>query len=50
MTVPQVVKEFLTAKEEGRATRIKGKGKTVSERYLYDLRKKLERWRGISPV
>src|SRR5215472_9970169 len=42
-TVPEVVTEFLTAKEEGRATRIKGKGKTVSERYLYDLKKKLEK-------
>jgi integrase len=42
-TVSQVVTEFLTAKEEGRATRIKGKGKTVSDRYLYDLRKKLEK-------
>ncbi len=45
-TVPQVVTEFLAAKEEGRATRIKGKGKTVSERYLYDLRKKLEKVTG----
>lgn len=42
-TVSQVVTEFLAAKEAGCATRIKGKGKTVSERYLYDLRKKLEK-------
>ncbi len=42
-TVEQVVTEFLAAKEAGSATRIKGKGKTVSERYLYDLRKKLEK-------
>lgn len=42
-TVDQVVTEFLAAKEAGSATRIKGKGKTVSERYLYDLRKKLEK-------
>ena len=42
-TVSQVVTEFLTAKEAGNATRIKGKGKTVSERYIYDLRKKLEK-------
>ena len=42
-TVQQVVTEFLAAKEAGCATRIKGKGKTVSERYLYDLRKKLEK-------
>jgi len=40
-TVQEVVTEFLAAKEAGSATRIKGKGKTVSERYLYDLRKKL---------
>ena len=42
-TVGQVVTEFLAAKEAGSATRIKGKGKTVSERYIYDLRKKLEK-------
>jgi integrase len=42
-TVEQVVTEFLAAKEAGSATRIKGKGKTVSDRYLYDLRKKLEK-------
>ena len=42
-TVQEVVSEFLAAKEAGCATRIKGKGKTVSERYLYDLRKKLEK-------
>jgi len=42
-SVEQVVTEFLAAKEAGCATRIKGKGKTVSERYLYDLRKKLEK-------
>jgi hypothetical protein len=48
-TVQEVVTEFLAAKEAGCATRIRGKGKTVSERYLYDLRKKLERrYRGIS--
>ena len=40
-TVQDVVTEFLAAKEAGVATRIKGK--TVSERYLYDLRKKLEK-------
>lgn len=42
-TVSQVVTEFLKAKEAGDATRIKGKGKTVSDRYLYDLKKKLEK-------
>ena len=41
-TVSEVVTEFLAAKEAGSATRIKGKGRTVSERYIYDLRKKLE--------
>jgi hypothetical protein len=35
--------KFLAAEETGCATRIRGKGKTVSERYLYDLRKKLEK-------
>jgi len=45
-TVQDVVKEFLAAKEAGMATRIKGKGKTVSERYLYGLRKKLEKVAG----
>jgi hypothetical protein len=42
-SVSEVVTEFLAAKEAGSATRIKSKGKTVSERYLYDLRKKLEK-------
>ncbi len=42
-TVSQVVTEFLAAKEAGCATRIKGKGKTVSDRYIYDLRKKLKK-------
>lgn len=46
-TVPQVVAEFMAAKEAGRATRIKGKAKTVSKRYLYDLSKKLDKVAGF---
>jgi integrase len=43
-TVRQVVDEFLETKEKGRSTRIKSAGRTVSERYLYDLRKKLDKF------
>jgi integrase len=39
--VPVVVQEFLRAKREGRATRMKGSGKKVSEKYLYELERKL---------
>jgi integrase len=40
-TVQDVVTEFLSAKEEGRATRLRGNGRNVSEKYLYQLRLKL---------
>ena len=39
--VQQVVDEFLAAKRDGRATRIRGSGRIVSERYLDDLKRKL---------
>jgi integrase len=41
-SVQEVVSEFLAAKEEGRATRLRGNGRMVSEKYLYQLRLKLE--------
>ena len=41
-TVRQVVDEFLKAKQEGRATRLRGNGKIVSEKYLYQLGLKLD--------
>lgn len=40
-TVRQVVDEFLKAKREGRATRLRANGRKVSERYLYELERKL---------
>lgn len=43
-TVKQVVDEFLATKEDGRATKIKAASKSVSDRYLYDLRNKLEKF------
>ncbi len=42
ISVKDVVQEFLLAKEEGRATRLRGNGTKVSEKYLYQLRLKLE--------
>ena len=41
-TVQQVVDEFMAAKRGGRATRIRGSGRIVSERYLDDLDRKLK--------
>lgn len=41
-TVQQVVDEFMAAKREGRATRVRGSGRVVSERYLDDLERKLK--------
>ena len=45
-TVQQVVDEFLAAKRDGRATRIRGSGRVVSERYLDDLKRKLTAFAG----
>lgn len=45
-TVQQVVDEFLAAKREGRATRLRGNGRKVSERYLEDLDRKLQAFAG----
>jgi len=45
-TVQQVVDEFMTAKEEGRATRLRGSGRNVSDKYLYQLRLKLNAFAG----
>jgi integrase len=40
-SVQQVVEEFLDAKTQGRATKTRSSGKRVSEKYLEDLRRKL---------
>jgi integrase len=40
-SVQEVVDEFMLAKEQGRATRLRGNGRKVSEKYLYQLRLKL---------
>lgn len=45
-TVQQVVDEFMTAKEEGRSTRLRGNGRNVSDKYLYQLRLKLDAFAG----
>ncbi len=45
-TVQQVVDEFMSAKREGRATRVRGSGRVVSERYLDDLERKLTAFAG----
>ncbi len=45
-TVRQVVDEFLAAKREGRATRLRGNGRKVSKRYLYELERKLSAFAG----
>ena len=36
----------MTAKEEGRATRLRGSGRNVSDKYLYQLRLKLNAFAG----
>ncbi|HEY5911506.1 MAG TPA: hypothetical protein VJA21_12975 [Verrucomicrobiae bacterium] len=45
-TVQQVVDEFMIAKEEGRSTRLRGNGRNVSDKYLYQLRLKLNTFAG----
>jgi integrase len=45
-TVREVVDEFMAAKEEGRSTRLRGNGHNVSEKYLYQLRLKLDAFAG----
>ncbi|HEV2437001.1 MAG TPA: site-specific integrase [Verrucomicrobiae bacterium] len=40
-TVQQTVDDFMAAKREGRATRVRSSGRVVSERYLDDLERKL---------
>src|SRR5262249_42975475 len=38
MLIADVVTEFMEAKEEGRSTRLRGNGRNVSDKYLYQLR------------
>ncbi len=45
-TVQQAVDEFMAAKRDGRATRIRGSGRVVSDRYLDDLERKLTAFAG----
>ncbi|HEV2395031.1 MAG TPA: site-specific integrase [Verrucomicrobiae bacterium] len=45
-TVQEVVTEFMEAKEEGRSTRLRGNGRNVSDKYLYQLRLKLDAFAG----
>ncbi len=45
-TVQEVVAEFLAAKRAGRATRLRGNGRMVSDRYLSDLERKLNAFAG----
>ena len=45
-TVQQAVNEFMAAKRDGRATRIRGSGRVVSDRYLDDLERKLTAFAG----
>ena len=45
-TVQDVVTEFMAAKEEGRSTRLRGNGRNVSDKYLYQLRLKLDAFAG----
>ena len=45
-TVQDVVTEFMEAKEEGRSTRLRGNGRNVSDKYLYQLRHKLDAFAG----
>src|SRR5262249_25234931 len=45
-TVQQVVDEFMTAKEEGRSTRLRRNELNVSDKYLYQLRLKLDAFAG----
>ena len=45
-TVQQTVDDFMAAKREGRATRVRSSGRIVSERYLDDLDRKLTAFAG----
>jgi len=44
--IQEVVNEFMAAKEAGRSTRLRGNGRNVSDKYLYQLRLKLNDFAG----